>query len=169
LSNSGDYTDRLVTELVAYGPPPPRPDVHVDSAVLASLHGEYRPAFGPSVYVRLEDEGYLTLQSLQRARMRMYAESDTSFFLMQGGGRVTFSRDQAGGIAGLVLLMAGTEQVAEKVSDDCPPPRAVVEGLIWSSVSVGWGDGARALIAVMGAMALFVLIRWAVLVRRAQS
>lgn len=74
--------------------------------------------------MRLEDDGTLTLRVPGNVRFRMYAESDSSFFLKRTPWRMRFTRDGTGAVTGMVLNMNGTERTAPRLGDRTSPAAA---------------------------------------------
>ena len=136
LTNSASMADNLGGDLIRFGPPPPIQEVQVNPEVLRRYTGEYRDASGNSLFVRLEDGGFLTSQGEGRVRDPMYAESETAFFLKRIPWRITFQVNEAGEVGGMVLAANGREIVAQRVGEGLPDPR-VVAGNAESSASSG--------------------------------
>jgi len=169
LVNSEGFSDGLACDLLFPSPPPPEWTAQVDTAVLRDYAGEYEIGPGRSFYVRLEPDGFLTYQPRGRARARMYAKSDSTFFLKRGPWSFTFRRDEGGEVTRMVMEVdarepsgAGVRQTAEREGDDLPPPRAVVSGDVWTSWRFPWGW----ILVVLGGVAAVLLLM--VLVNRAR-
>jgi CubicO group peptidase (beta-lactamase class C family) len=148
LTNSASMTDNLGGDLIRFGPPPPIQEVQVNPEVLSRYTGEYRDASGNSLFVRLEDGGFLTSQGEGRVRDPMYAESETAFFLKRIPWRMTFQVNEFGEVGGMVLAANGREIVAQRVGEDIPDPE-VVAGNTESSASSG-NSLSRLLVAISG-------------------
>lgn len=127
LTNTQEFDDDLALDLLTRGAGPTRPQAAVSTGVLRQYAGAYEMAPGRSLVVRMEDEGYLTVQIPRNVRFRMYAESDSVFFLKRTPWRLRFTRGGDGRVAGVVVDMEGTERSARRVGDSAPPP-AVVAG-----------------------------------------
>jgi CubicO group peptidase (beta-lactamase class C family) len=134
LTNDTRFGDNLGTDLIVHEPPPENVAVVVEPDALASYAGHYALASGVPMYVRIEDDGFLTIQAPMSPRIRLYAESDTSFFAKREEWRVTFSVDEAGVVVGLVLDWNGREQRYARVGSQIPPS-PVVAGNAFSPVS----------------------------------
>jgi D-alanyl-D-alanine-carboxypeptidase/D-alanyl-D-alanine-endopeptidase len=124
LTNTGDFDDDLVADFLARGAPADFPEVPVAREVLARYVGEYQVQPGRTMYICADDDGTITLQAGGNVRFRMYAESDSTFFLKRAPWRVRFTRDAAGAVGGLVLDVGGTQQTARRVSDRTTRPAA---------------------------------------------
>lgn len=127
LTNTGDFDDDIAADFLRRGRPLDIPEARVPEAVLESYVGSYEMAPGRAFVVRLEEDGGLTVQAPGNVRFRMYAASDTSFFLKRTPWQFTFGRDEAGEVIGMVADLEGSRQEATKVSTGSPPP-AVVAG-----------------------------------------
>jgi CubicO group peptidase (beta-lactamase class C family) len=138
LTNTFGYSDNTPVELLAYGPRPAIAGVRLSPETLVSLAGEYLDPSGSSLYVRREDEGYLTVQSPGRARARIFAESDTSFTLDRGSDRLIFNKDESGEVLGVRMEPSRSGETARKVGNDSPPPRAVAAGNEWHRIGIEW-------------------------------
>jgi len=170
LVNSEAFSDGLAGDLLLPSPPPPEWAAQVSATVLEDYAGEYEIGPGRSVYVRLEPEGFLTYQPRGKARARLYARSDSTFFLKRAPWSFTFRRNDEGGVAGVVMEVdsreptaPGMEQTAERVGDDMPPPQAVASGVgVWTSWRFPW----KPVLAVFGG--LVILFLFSALVSRAR-
>ena len=132
LTNTNDFDDDLGMDFLMRGAPLAIPEVAVAREVLARYAGEYELAPGRSLVTRLEDDGTMTVRWGGNVRFRMYAESDSSFYLKRTPMRMRFTKDASGAVAGLVMNMGGTDQAARRVSDRTSPsavPAAAVRDL----------------------------------------
>lgn len=127
LTNTAEFDDDLGLDLLVRGAGPARPEVAVSPDLLRRYAGAYELAPGRRVFVRLEDEGYLTVQMPRNVRFRMYADSDSTFFVKRTPWRLRFTRNGDGQVAGVVVDMEGTERSARRVGDSAPPPAVVAE------------------------------------------
>ncbi len=122
LTNGAEFDDDLGLDLLRRGAGPARREVAVSADVLRRYAGVYKIDSGPSLVVRLEDEGYLTVQMPRNVRSRMYAESDSTFFLKRAPRRMRFTRDASGAVSGIVLNMDGTDRTLRRLSDRTSAP-----------------------------------------------
>lgn len=127
LTNTTEFDDDVALDLLRRGAGPARPEVAVAADRLRQYAGAYEMAPGRSLFVRLEDEGHLTVQVPRNVRFRMYADSDSTFFLTRTPWRLRFTRGGDGQVAGVVVDMEGTERTARRVDDQAPPPPVVAE------------------------------------------
>lgn len=128
LTNTAEFDDDLGLDLLVRGAGfTRRPEVAVSTDVLRQYAGVYEIAPGRSLVVRLEDEGHLTVQMPRNVRFRMYAESDSTFFLKRTPWRLRFTRNGDGRVTGVVADMEGTERSGRRVGDSAPPPAVVAE------------------------------------------
>ena len=123
LANSSAFNDDIGQDFLLRGAPPTPREAQVAREVLARYVGEYQLAPGRSAFVRLEDDGTMTLRMPQNVRVRMYAESDSAFFVKREPWRVRFTLDASGAVTGLRVYVNGTEQAGRRVSDRAPTPR----------------------------------------------
>lgn len=124
LTNTGSFPDDLGLDLLRFGPYVERPVAELDPSFGEAYAGVYEISPGASIFVRHEGDGVLTFQNPGNVRFRMYAESDSSFFLKRAPWRVVFTRDDAGEVAGLDLITGGARRSHPRVADDPPPPGA---------------------------------------------
>lgn len=124
LTNTGEFGDDFAMDFMMRGAPLSLPEVRVARDVLARYPGTYEVAPGRPMIVRLEDDGTMTIRVGGNVRFRMYAESDSTFYLKRAPWRVRFTRDGSGAVGGLVLNVEGTEQTARRVSDRTAPAAA---------------------------------------------
>lgn len=125
LTNRGRFDDDIGRDFLHYGQPLDLPVTEVSSEVLASYTGEYAYRDDRSMFVRLEDEGYLTTQTPGNARVRLYPESERSFFAKRHPWRITFEVSEAGEAVGVTSEYLGEVHSGPKVSGEVPPPRTV--------------------------------------------
>jgi CubicO group peptidase (beta-lactamase class C family) len=97
-----------------YRPPVERTEVAVAPDILARYVGEYEATPELSISITLED-GRLHAQPTGQAKLPLYAESDERFFLRGVNAQVSFTRDAAGVVTGLVLHQGGREQPARRI------------------------------------------------------
>jgi serine-type D-Ala-D-Ala carboxypeptidase/endopeptidase len=137
LTSEETFNDRIGRSLLFFDPPP-WPEVQVDPDRLRRWHGTYRSNVGMyranlrqgRHFIRLEEDGHLTYQPNGRARVRLYARSDSVFSMLRIPATLTFSTD---GDAVAMRFEVDERQdggrgwTAWKVRDRTPPP-AVVAG-----------------------------------------
>ncbi len=124
LANTGDFDDDIGLDLLRRGAPLDLGDVDVPEATLERYVGRYQLG-GSAMVIRLEDEGWLTMQAPGNVRFRLYAESDTSFYVRRTPWRFAFQADAHGEVTGVVADLEGDEARARKAGDDTPDPRVV--------------------------------------------
>jgi len=157
LTNTYVFDDGTPLELVALGRRPAMDEFQMSPNTLAAFVGEYRDPSDLSLYVRLEDEGFLTMQSRGRARMRLYAESEDSFTLDRGGARLVFTRSGDGEITGVRMEPSESGETALRVGTRTPPPRAVAAGDAWTGVGIQWRGGYWVFFLPLALLALLTL------------
>jgi hypothetical protein len=97
-----------------YRPPVERTEVAVARDILARYVGEYEATTELSINITLED-GRLHAQPTGQAKLPLYAESDERFFLRGANVQVSFTRDAAGVVTGLVIHQGGRDQPARRI------------------------------------------------------
>lgn len=122
LTNTAGFEDDLAMDFMMRGAPWSTPQAQVARGVLARYAGEYAMGAGRPAFVRLEDDGTLTLRVGGNSRFQMYPESDSTFYLKRAPWRVRFTRDGTGAATGLVLNMNGQETAGRRASDRAPTP-----------------------------------------------
>lgn len=168
LANTRGFSDRIARSLLLFDPPASSPAsspaaAHADPAGLGRYEGTYRSTIGRYMatlnrgryFIRLEDEGYLTYQSRGVVRTRLYAESDSSFYMLRGPYTVTFAGQ--GDALGMVIRVDDRKQYGRARSwtawrvDAATPAPAVVAGNVarWRT----WGALTWAIIALLGVAA----------------
>lgn len=170
LASTTGFRDRIARSLLLLDPPASWEEARVDRATLERYAGTYRMTgrylaihYRGRAFIRLEDEGHLTYQTRRAVRTRLYAESDTSFFMLQAPYTVAFS--MPGDDVGMVIRIderrpyaRATSWRAWKVGDDTPPS-AVVAGNVarWRT----WGRLTWTLIGVLALAAVALIARLA--------
>lgn len=129
LTNTGSFGDDIASDFLRRGPPLDLGDVAVPESVLQSYAGQYEVAPGQGMSVRLEEEGWLTLQAPGNVRFRLYAENDSSFYTRRTPWRFTFRR-YGDRVTGLVADLEGTARNATRVGDETPEPRVVAGNVV---------------------------------------
>ncbi len=127
LTNTGDFDDDLASDLLRRGAPISTPTVKVPREVLETYVGLYAPDGRRAMAVRLEEEGWLTLQAPGNVRFRMYADSDTTFYVRRTPWRFTFQKDASWQVTGVVADLEGTERRMAKQTDAPPDPRVLAD------------------------------------------
>ncbi|HYR10595.1 MAG TPA: serine hydrolase [Longimicrobium sp.] len=122
LTNTGGFEDDIAMDFILRGAPPSLPEVPVSREVLARYAGEYELVPGRTAYMKLEDDGTMTVRTPGNVRFRMYADSDSTFFLKRTPLRMRFTRDASGAVTGVVMNTSGTERPARRVSDRTAAP-----------------------------------------------
>jgi len=97
-----------------YAPPVERTAIELPVEVLEAYVGSYALSPEATLVVTLED-GQLFVTPTDQGAYPMFAESETEFFLREAPVQITFTRDDAGAVDGLILHQGGREQRAERV------------------------------------------------------
>lgn len=136
LTNAGGFEDDIASDFMMRGAPPALREAQVAREVLARYAGEYDMGQGRPAFVRLENDGTMTLRVGGNVRFRMYADSDSSFFLKRAPWRVRFTKDAAGAVTGLVLNADRQERPGRRVSDRAPSPAEELAAILDLPMSV---------------------------------
>ena len=89
--------------------------ITLPATVLATYVGKYQLAPNFILDVTRDGEG-LSVQPTGQPKLRLWAESETDFFLKEVDAQFTFVRDASGAVTGLVLHQNGQNGAAPKVS-----------------------------------------------------
>ncbi len=122
LTNSGHGADdiglHLLNPEIPLTPAPvpiaDRSQVVVAEDILETYVGEYELAPTFSIFVTLE-EGALFAQATAQQKFPVFAESETKFFYRVVDAQLSFTKDDSGEVAGLILHQNGANQQAPKV------------------------------------------------------
>lgn len=123
LTNTGDFRDNLGLYMLRTGPPIDHPVVDVPHDVLERRVGAYRFAPDADLYIRLEDDGWLTSQLGPTVRFRLYPDSDTTVYIKRIKLRLAFRTVASGDVESVVLNPGPRQRVLPKVDDETPDPR----------------------------------------------
>lgn len=162
LADVDGFASDLALSLLPPDPPPPSwAPVRVVPETLTRYTGSYRATTGTATYaVRLDDEGALTYQPRGLPRARLYARTDSTFYLLRGPWSFTF-RPLAGG--GMALHMetdardttAHLVRDAERSSDQTPPVVAFAGGSWYHPPR---GPGLAGALALAGLVLVVILM-----------
>jgi erythromycin esterase len=100
-----------------------RPSTHTDEIqvapeVLRGYVGHYEVTPELTIAITLDSERLFAQAATGQYKIRLYAESETGFFVQGTHGldaRLTFQRDEAGAVTGLVLTQGGRDRPGRKV------------------------------------------------------
>lgn len=182
MANSAEVAPRLQDLLLFDRPPAEWETVELDPDVLTSYSGTYEAVSADaSYYIRLEEDGSLTYQPRGLTRARMYATSDTTFYILRGPWSFTFRTDPGREGVGMAATVDEREpgvtiqRVSRRTGSDLPSPAVVagnaglgvaimafVEPIAWTVF--GWGRAAwialvLPIVAGMGLLG-WRLFRW---------
>ncbi len=96
-----------------YAPPVERTEVAVAASVLETYVGEYELP-DMAIAITLED-GALFAEPAGQGKFPIFAESEVKFFLKVVNAQLTFTKDDSGAVAGMILHQGGRDQTARKV------------------------------------------------------
>jgi hypothetical protein len=126
MANTTEFEDDVGADMIRRGAPLGIFEVGVPAEVMHEYVGSYEvPGGGGAIVVRMESEGWLTMQAPGNVRFRMYPESESKFFVKRTPWRFTFTRNDAGEVVGMIADLEGNERTTRKVSDDGPSSREV--------------------------------------------
>ncbi len=97
-----------------YDPVVERDEIELAEEILATYVGEYRASDNFSLAITLED-GALFATPTGQSKVALYPESETEFFLRVVNAQVTFTKDDAGKVDGLILHQGGSDLTATRV------------------------------------------------------
>jgi len=97
-----------------YAPPVERTEIEFGEEVLRAYVGEYEASPELTIVVTLED-GRLHAQPTGQTKLPLFAEAEDRFFLRTVNAQVSFTRNEAGEVTGLVIHQGGSQQLARKV------------------------------------------------------
>ena len=164
LANDAGFDDAIALHLLYPDPPPPAwAPVAVGESTLARLAGTYEATSGSGrYYVRLEEDGFLTYQPEGLVRARLYARSDTTFYLLRAPWSFTFRSGGSGEVTMHMEVDArepaqqGVSRSARKVRADTPPSKGVADNAgAWR----GWRKGVWLLLGAGGLLALVLALK----------
>ena len=141
-TNESMFQDDFATDLLRRGVLD-LPVVEVAESELERYAGEYEMAPGQAIVVRLEADGWLTLQVPGTVRARLYPTSDTTFYQKRRLWRHTFVVDRTGRVEALLTDLGSSVRRAARISDRTPPPREVAGNARGSALPVTAEDIAR--------------------------
>lgn len=95
--------------------PTKRIAIEVGEAILQTYAGEYQLSEAFSIVVTVEG-GQLFGQATGQSKFPLFAESETEFFLKVVDAQVTFTRNDAGEVTGLILHQNGQDVSGRKVN-----------------------------------------------------
>ena len=96
-------------------PPRPRTAVELPASELPRYVGVYELAPGLELEVAMRDGALFGRSSAGGAAARLWPESGTEFFLKEVDAQLSFTRDAAGAVTGLVLHQFGRDRPGRKV------------------------------------------------------
>ena len=96
-------------------PPTPRTAVALPASELPRYVGVYRLAQSVELEVALRDGALLARSNAGGGPVRLWPEGDGAFFAKEADVQITFTRDAAGAVTGLVLHQYGRDRPGRKV------------------------------------------------------
>jgi CubicO group peptidase (beta-lactamase class C family) len=125
LTNSGHGADDIGFHLINAGVPlTPKPEeyteIEVSGEILATYVGEYELRPGLSIAVTMED-GALFIQPTGQNVAPIYPATETRFFLKVVDAQISFTRDESGAVAGIVLHQGGNDLPGRRVTAEEVP------------------------------------------------
>lgn len=97
-----------------FSAPKQRNEINLDAKILETYVGEYELA--PTFKIKITHEGNrLFAQATSQPRFEVFAEKEDEFFLKVVDAQITFVKNDAGAVSGLILHQGGLDQKARKV------------------------------------------------------
>ena len=96
-------------------PPAPRTAIELPASALEPYVGEYELARGWGIIVRMHDGGLFASSTLGGGEARLWPASATDFFAKDVDAQVTFVRDRAGAVTGMVVHQYYRNRTAHKI------------------------------------------------------
>jgi len=124
MANSREFDNSLVPDLLVHSSTSAVEELVLPPADLVGLTGTYFIEFIPW-YVRLDDEGHLTIQPTTDVRMRLYAAADTLFFTKREEWSFSFPTDTTGDAPEMVMFVNGRPRSGMRLAAEPPPPRTI--------------------------------------------
>ena len=97
-----------------YKIPRERQAIKLDRKTLEKYAGQYQPESGSIITITLED-GKLMRQIGTQAKVELFAETETEFFMKGGDTLIKFVTDAQGRVTGQLVRRAGREGLAPKI------------------------------------------------------
>ena len=169
LANAGGFDDWTARDLLYASAPGDAGEATVDPGVLEPYTGAYGSRGGRyrasprrgRIFIRLEDEGYLTYQPAENVRTRLYARSDSSLYMLRAPLSIRF--DRVGDDMQMVVRTDDRDEPRDrgrtwtywKLDDEVPPPRVVAGN---APVGTTWGASTWTLLGLLGGAALTLIL-----------
>ena len=96
-------------------PPKKRTAIDLPASALPPYVGVYELAPGMTIEVTTRDGALYAKSSNGGDAVRLWPESNTNFFIKEAEAQVSFTRDAAGTVTGLVLHQFGRDRPAKKI------------------------------------------------------
>ena len=110
---TGMYGSGMVGERTDKPLPTDRKTIDLEKAVLETLVGVYE--VGPGVEARVTfEEDSLQIQIPGQPKLKLHAESDVNFFIMEAPVSLEFRKDESGQVTGVIIDQGGQKMEAKK-------------------------------------------------------
>lgn len=96
-------------------PPRQRTPIDLPASALSAYVGVYQLAFGPQLDVTMQGPELFVRSSNGGAAVRLWPESEASFFVKEVDAQIRFVRDANGTVSGLVLYQYGRDRPASRI------------------------------------------------------
>ncbi len=97
-----------------YAPPVERAEIVVSTEILETYVGSYELSPELTLVITLENGG-LFVEPTGQGKFPIFAEAETEFFLRAENAQLSFTKDGAGEVDGLILHQGGRDQAARMV------------------------------------------------------
>ncbi len=94
--------------------PSQRETIQVEKAILEQYVGQYQIAPGAELSVQLEGDCLVAIAPGQ-PKLKLYAESETVFFMKDAPVSITFEKDASGSVSGIIIDQIGQKLPARKI------------------------------------------------------
>lgn len=113
---TGPRVSEAEARAVLAAPPPEHRETAIDRSNLAAFAGRY--ALGPGVEIAITvEDGRIFAQATRQPRNELFPEGERAFFLRATDAQITFTADETGRVAGLILHQGGYDTEAPRQPD----------------------------------------------------
>ena len=114
VKHQGGHDVTAVRQGADYQPPWSKAEITVEPELLESYVGKYEMDPGAVFTITLED-GKLMVRLTGQPSIEVFPESETEFFYKVVDAQISFEKDDAGNVVGLILYQDGEDHKAKKI------------------------------------------------------